>query len=644
MKRLLYRFVFVMAVTVAYSQTITTRPDLGQAWGAGTSVDINNDGYLDFYIAGAKNNPKEPLLDEEGNPLDLNQDGIPDTTERWQRMYFWNPETNQYENVVTSLRITDRPNLDWYDVDGDGLLDLLATEHSFGFYHGGVYKNLGNGLFQKLDIPVPVKANAGAWADFNNDGYIDFVVLSNDVGASGIYINQGDNTFVATNTDVFGEFSYGLAYCEVIDYNNDGFMDVFVTANCDNASAEINDGARVIADVFINYDEEPGNFYRAYLGKTANNTSGCIYMKGNGGVDFADINGDGWIDMVLHGEGGQGTFEPASGDVWTCISHVYINQKDGTFADKPQASFQADLRPLNSTGSGTAIIDWNNDGNFDLFITGWNPPTVNTQAGYLYTGDGAGNFTEVGRVPGASETVILLNDWNNDGFPDYLVSGHSWDDMFYPTEAEKGRTAALMLNPNASSVNNPPSAPAGLTATVNGSDVVLSWNEATDDKTPAKSLSYEYFLKDAQGNFLIAPASFVGGEKDGLRKVIKMGNACLNKFVKLRGLADGQYTWGVQAIDAMYKGSPFATGTFTVGSSGVVERKVSIAKIYASGNTLNIRTFSGDKMRLAVYNILGQPVLQEDFSGNFTRELPFGAYIVKVTSSGKVQTAKVVIE
>jgi hypothetical protein len=101
-------------------------------------------------------------------------------------------------------------------------------------------------------------------------------------------------------------------------------------------------------------------------------------MKGNGGVDFADINGDGWIDMVLHGEGGQGTFEPASGDEWTCISHVYINQKDGTFADKPQASFQADLRPLNSTGSGTAIIDWNNDGNFDLFITGWNPPTVNT--------------------------------------------------------------------------------------------------------------------------------------------------------------------------------------------------------------------------------------------------------------------------
>jgi len=216
--------------------------------------------------------------------------------------------------------------------------------------------------------------------------------------------------------------------------------------------------------------------------------------------------------------------------------------------------------------------------------------------------------------------------------------------MFYPTEAEKGRTAAIMLNNNTANPNNPPSAPTGLNAAVDGANVLLSWNEATDDKTPSKSLSYEYFLKDAEGNFLIAPAAFVGGEKDGLRKVVKMGNACLNKFVKLRGLADGQYTWGVQAIDAMYKGSAFATGTFTVGGSGVVENNVSIAKVYTSGNTLNVRTFSGNKIRMAVYNVLGQPVLQEEFSGNFSRELPFGAYIVKLRSSGKVQTSKVIIQ
>jgi hypothetical protein len=640
MKRILYIFSILLAVANGYGQTITVHQELGQAWGGGSAVDINNDGHLDFYITGNKNNPKEPLLDESGEPMDLNEDGVADTTERWERMYFWNTETNQYDQVNTSLRVTERANLDWADIDNDGLLDLLATEHSFDFFHGGVYKNNGDGSFEKLDWPISAKGNAGAWADFNNDGRLDYVILSNTVGESGIYLNQGDNTFELTNADVFGEFSFGLGYCEVIDYNNDGFMDVFVTSNCDNPAA--NDNARVIADVFINYSEEPGNFYRAFLGKSTNNTSGCIYQKGNGGVDFADYNSDGWLDMVLHGEGGTGTIETGTND-WTCISHVYLNQKDGTFADKPQSAFQADLRPLSSSGVGTATIDWNNDGNYDLFISGWNPPTVNTQDAYLYYGDGAGNFTDQGRVPGASETIILLNDWNNDGFPDYLVSGHSWDVMFYPNAEDQGRTASVMINPNTGTANAAPSAPANLNAVVDEANVILSWDEATDDKTPAKSLSYEYFLKDGDGNYLIAPASFVGGDDDGLRKVMKLGNCFLNTFAVLKNLPMGDYTWGAQAIDAQYKGSAFATGTFTIEVSGIKDNTNSVVKIYSFGNNLYIRSASGTQTDVVVYDLVGKSVMHESFSGNFRRELSAGAYIVRVQDGSNVHTEKVII-
>lgn len=642
MKRILYIFSILLAVANGYGQTITVHQELGQAWGGGSAVDINNDGHLDFYMTGNKNNPKEPLLDESGEPMDRNVDGIADTTERWERMFFWNTETNLFDQVNTSLRVTERANLDWADIDNDGLLDLLATEHSFDFYHGGVYKNNGDGSFEKLDWPISAKGNAGAWADFNNDGRLDYVILSNTVGESGVYLNQGDNTFELTNADVFGEYSFGLGYCEIIDYNNDGFMDVFVTSNCDNAAA--NDNARVICDVFINYNEEPGNFYRAFLGKSTANPSGSIYQKGNGGVDFADYNSDGWLDMVLHGEGGQGTGEPASGDIWSCISHVYLNQKDGTFTDKAQSAFQPDLRPLCSTGVGTATIDWNNDGNYDLFISGWNPPTVNTQDAYLYYGDGAGNFTDQGRVPGASETIILLNDWNADGFPDYLVSGHSWDVMFYPNEADQGRTASVMINPNTSEPNAAPSAPAGLNAEVDAANVMLSWDGATDDKTPAKSLSYEYFLKDGDGNFLIAPASFVGGDNDGLRKVMKLGNCFLNTFAILKGLPADTYTWGVQAIDAQYKGSTFATGTFTVEVSGIKDNTNSLIKIYSVGNALCIRSTSGAQSKVAVYDLVGKSVLQDHFTGNFRKELSAGAYIVKVQDGNSIRTEKVIIQ
>ncbi|MFZ5942122.1 MAG: T9SS type A sorting domain-containing protein [Bacteroidota bacterium] len=638
MKKLFYFVLLVCAVTLVKAQTTEVHIELGQAWGGGTSVDVNNDGHLDFYISGKKNNPQEPLLDEDGVPLDLADDGKVDTTERWQRMYFYNPSSGNMEAVTTSLRLVDRTNMDWADVDNDGLLDVLALEHSYDFYHGGVYKNNGDGLFTKLDWPVPAKANAGAFADFNNDGHLDYVCIATELNTSGVYINNGDNTFTLTNTDIFGEYVYGLGYLEVLDYNNDGFADVLVTANCDNPEA--NDNARVITDIFINYDEEPGNFYRAYLGKSATNDAGTIFQKGNGGVDIADFNSDGWLDIALHGEGGAGTIEQQDGD-WTCISHVYLNQKDGTYADKPQAAFQADLRPLNSTGAGTAAYDWNNDGNYDLFITGWNPPTVNTQAGYLYSGDGAGNFTEVGRVPGGSETIILFNDWNDDGVLDYLVSGHSWDGMFYPEEADKGRTAAVMFNENGS--NLPPAAPSGLTATVDGSNVILSWNEATDDKTPAKSLSYEYYLKNSAGEFMIAPASFVGGDKDGVRKLVKTGNCFLNKSAKLKGLADGQYTWGVQAIDASYQGSAFANGTFTIGESGINSFVSNIADVYSYNNTIFVKGLTLNSASLSVYNIVGQEVINTEITADFAGQLPAGVYLVKLSAEQGVQVTKVMI-
>lgn len=609
----------------AYSQTHEVHLELGQAWGGGTSVDINSDGYLDFYITGQKNNPA-PSPDSE----------------RWNRMFFYNPSTKEYDSTGTNLEVIDRANLDWADIDGDGYLDLLGTEHSFDNYHGGIYKNKGDGQFEKLDWPMPVKTIAAAWADFNNDGMIDYVCISNDSLSSAIMINKGDGTFDTTNTEVFDGMYFGLGYVEVIDYNNDGFMDFFVSANVDNIDKSMNDDARVLSDIFINYDEEPGNFFRAQLGKTSENP-GSIYMKANGGVDFADFNGDGWIDMVLHGEGGAGTLEPASGDIWACISHVYLNKKDGTFEEKTQAAFQADLRPLSSSGTGTATIDWNYDGHYDLIFTGWNPPTVNTQAGYLYHGDGAGNFTEVGRVPGGSETILLFNDWNDDGFLDYLTSGHCWDAMWFGEE-EVGRTAAVFFNTNTSSANDRPDAPANLAVDIDGHDVMFSWDASSDTKTPSASLSYEFFLKDGDGNFVIAPASFVGDDMDGKRKILKMGNAMLNTFVDLRDLDYDNYTWGVQAIDASYDGSVFATHVFGHWATGVRDVKsVSLADIYSYDNTLVVRGKSYKNLDVSIYNLVGQRMLEKRISGDFTTHLPAGIYIVKVSAKGKYQTRKVSI-
>ncbi|MCK4824666.1 T9SS type A sorting domain-containing protein, partial [bacterium] len=323
--------------------------------------------------------------------------------------------------------------------------------------------------------------------------------------------------------------------------------------------------------------------------------------------------------------------------------HVYLNAKDGTFTDKAQPAFQPDLRPLNSTGVGTAVIDWNIDGNYDLIITGWNPPTVNTQAGYLYNGDGAGNFTEVGRVPGGSETVLLFNDWNGDGLYDYLVSGHCWDDMWYAAE-EVGRTASVFYNTNTSTTNAPPAAPTNLASSMVDDVVTLSWDAATDDLTPAASLSYEIFLKKNDSIFVISPASFVGGDKDGLRKVVKLGNAYLNQSAMLQGLTHGSYTWGVQAIDASYAGSAFATGSFDIVAVSVKNIKSSnLADIYAYDNMLIIKGREYDQADVEVYNLVGQKIMSERVNNNFNARLPQGIFIIKVSTKNQFQVGKVFI-
>jgi hypothetical protein len=174
--------------------------------------------------------------------------------------------------------------------------------------------------------------------------------------------------------------------------------------------------------------------------------------------------------------------------------------------------------------------------------------------------------------------------------------------------------------------------------------VELTWDAGTDDKTPVASLSYEYWLKDGEDNWLIAPASFVGGDNDGLRKVLKLGNAYLNKFVKLRNLPAGNYTWGVQALDASYTGSAFATGEFSITTSVNDVRTSSLADVYSYDDKLIVRNKLTKNLDVTVYNLIGQRISTEVVNGDYTTTLSTGVYIVKVSSEGRTQINKVFIK
>lgn len=620
----------------------------------GTEVDLNNDGHLDLIMGGLT---RDMFMKEDAN-------GNPIESDRGGKILLYDAATQTMVDQGVVIVNSDRAQFVAADLDGDGNMDIVMAESANGAddYGGGIYKGEGNGMISKVTdvtfvdeegnpatdfIFCPVAVDV---ADFNNDGKLDIIALGyktvNGVlkYCNTILLNKGNWTFEINSSasDLLEQYKLALTTVKALDYNNDGYMDFFISSNCDNA-AESNNGARVLCDLFLNLGAEaPGAFYRAEFGSDGSNG---FFQKGNGGIAFADFNNDGLIDILINGEGGEGTGEPTTGDVWACKTHLYLNTTRGdtpSFREKTQTTFVNDVRPLNSTHNSLNVIDWNGDGSYDLFMGGWcvGMPDggKDTQAGFMWTNDGNGNLSAATHITGFSEGCILFADWNGDGVKDFFATGHSEDEMYFTADNNK-RTSAMIVNTNPAAAR--PAAPQSLEASVDGDDmavVTLSWKPADG---AMKNTSYEYFIKDGSGKFYAPCAAFVGGDKDGVRKRNGLGNAMLNNAITLYNLPEGTYTWGVQAINAAYTGSTFATSTFVVGNGGVgfEQNTVSETTIVVSGNELTV-SCEGDATA-NIYSATGELLASYRFNGRLAETLSDGIYLVKVITRNEVTSQKV---
>jgi len=109
-----------------------------------------------------------------------------------------------------------------------------------------------------------------------------------------------------------------------------------------------------------------------------------------------------------------------------------------------------------------------------------------------------------------------------------------------------------------------PDAPFNPTATVLDGGVLMQWDVP---ETVQPCSTYEVFVADSLGNQLNCTPAFVGGDRDGKRKVNRMGRVgSIHRWV-FHPQAPGTYSWGVQTVDAAYNGSTFTTGpSFTIGN------------------------------------------------------------------------------
>lgn len=489
----------------------------GFKMGNAIAVDLNNDNRLDIVYGG-------------GESFQVQHGGV-------------RINTGNYSFAATQgLKRLNMNNFSAGDLNGDGYMDIVQAGWDFyGNYNAVLYNNGDGRLTQQQLTTSGSTSPACGIADVNNDGLTDFFFVGNGRSNS-FYLQKRDRSF--NNPVSRLSLPDGMSNPNIVfaDFNNDGNVDICVLSSKTGG---------VFTRMF--YNDGKGKFTEKNVGFTEYGTRGAMA--------YADVNNDGWLDIAI---GGQFAGEQwnATADQGAKIVTVYLNDQKGGFTKKQQFSeymFDNVTQPVR-------FCDWDNDGNTDLIVTGWNMTQGNISRTDVFVGDGEGNFSKIeANLPGVSEGAIELADFGNRGVNDILIHGNC--NSGYNGFSGDRRIAVLCRNMNGKA-NTLPTSPTDLTAEVgeNGT-VTLRWEAAGDAETSTKSLSYNYYLKNLEtGLYMTFPNADV---ETGHRRVSGMGNAWLNTSWTLQGLPEGTYAWSVQTIDAAYAGSPFAPEqTFTITDGG----------------------------------------------------------------------------
>jgi hypothetical protein len=292
-----------------------------------SAADYNNDGFIDIMIG----NWQTPimLLKNTGtylmevapgagvnftsyggslNWIDYNKDGKIDVLFANDGMpprysfLFRNDNLTSFTNVAYASGIIDSASilcLAAADFNNDGYPDIFAgTQSHVGSPLTGIlYKNNGNGTFTDVADAVQIQTNyytwGAEWGDYNNDGFMD-LFLASTTGFNQLYKNNGNGTFsdVAVTAGVNDQ---GQSYsCGWADIDNDGDLDLYVAKGQNYADKMFRNDNGIFTDI------------SASVGMGDLRHSSC--------VSWGDYNRDGFLDLYLNNNGTENRLYRNSGN------------------------------------------------------------------------------------------------------------------------------------------------------------------------------------------------------------------------------------------------------------------------------------------------------------------------------------------
>ena len=236
-----------------------------------------------------------------------------------------------------------------------------------------------------------------AWIDYDQDGFMD-VYLVNGAATriytpkqplrSALYRNNRDGTFtdVTKSAGVGAEGLYGMGVA-VGDYDNDGFPDLYVLGYS-RCILYRNNGKGAFSDVTASAKVENRGMWAS--------SAAWFDYDNDGRLDLVIANYVDWTPErnFYCGDQGPGMRSYCHPNVFHGQpATLYRNNGDGTFTD---ASRSSGLGPKAANGLGVVTFDYNNDGWQDIFISN------DAQPNHLFHNKGNGTFDEVGYLSGAA--------------------------------------------------------------------------------------------------------------------------------------------------------------------------------------------------------------------------------------------------